>query len=160
MFKKSTIATWLIIFTVFMAGTVQAGAWDVITKAIPGMDIVEGIHDRSNGQSKGYSNAATDGALTTGIVTYSVYTASAAGAGSLTGYAGIASTVSSMGLGGVTSTIAGAMGSQATGAAATALVTSAVGGPVIMGGILIGGAAATSYGLYKCGQLIYTLVKE
>ena len=160
MFKKSTIATWLIIFTVFMAGTVQAGVLNVITKAIPGMDVVEGAYDKSNDQSNGHYNAATDGAITTAIVGYSAYTASAAGAGSLTGYAGIASAVSSMGLGGVTSTIAGAMGSQATGAAATTLVTSAVGGPVVMGAILIGGTAAASYGLYKCGQFIYTSVKE
>jgi len=160
MFKRSTIATWVVIFTVFMAGTVQAGAWDVITKAIPGMDVVEGAYDKSNDESNGHYNAATDGAITSGIVGYSVYSAGAAGAGSLTGYAGIASAVSSMGLGGVTTTIAGAMGSQATGAAATALVTSVVGGPVVMGAILVGGAAATSYGLYKCGQFIYTSVKE
>jgi len=160
MFKSTTIATWALIFTVFVASTVQAGALDVIIKVIPGMDVVEGAYNKSNDESNGHYNAATDGAITSGIVGYSVYSAGAAGAGFLTGYASIASAVSSMGLGGVTTTIAGAMGSQATGAAATALVTSAVGGPVVMGAILIGGTAAASYGLFKCGQFIYTSVKK
>jgi len=129
-------------------------------KIATGSQCSQGAYDKSNDKSNGHYNAATEGAISSGIVGYSLYSASAAGAGSLTGYAGIASAVSSMGLGGVTSTIAGAMGSQATGAAATTLVTSAVGGPVVMGAILIGGTAAASYGLYKCGQFIYTSVKE
>lgn len=64
-------------------------------------------------------------------------------------HAGAASAVSSLGLGGVTTFIAGAMGSSATGAAATTLVVSTVGGPIIFAGLLAGGAAATAYGLYK-----------
>lgn len=52
----------------------------------------------------------------------------AAGAGALTGYAGMASTVSSLGLGSITTTAAGMLGSSASGAAATAVVTSALGG--------------------------------
>ena len=37
------------------------------------------------------------------------------------------------------------MGSSATGAAATAAVTSAVGGPFVMGALLVGGTTATTY---------------
>ena len=48
-----------------------------------------------------------------------------------------------------TTAIAGAMGSSITGAAATAVVTAAVGGPMVMGAILISGAGATAYGVYK-----------
>ncbi len=84
----------------------------------------------------------------------SVASASLAGAGSLTGYAGMASAVSTLGLGGVTTAIAGAMGSSATGAAATAVVTAAVGGPLVMGGIIVGGTGATAYGLYQLGRWI------
>jgi hypothetical protein len=84
----------------------------------------------------------------------SVASASLAGAGSLTGYAGMASAVSTLGLGGVTTAIAGAMGSSATGAAATAVVTAAVGGPLVMGAIIVGGTGATAYGLYQLGGWI------
>lgn len=97
-----------------------------------------GYSDAQEETDSGISDAATDGAVTAGIVAANVVSASAAGAGSLAGYAGIASAVSSMGLGGVTTAIAGAMGSSATGAAATAVVTCAVGGQVI-GAILTQG---------------------
>ncbi|CAD5953204.1 hypothetical protein PCC9214_02690 [Planktothrix tepida] len=84
----------------------------------------------------------------------SITAASAAGAGALSGYAGIASTVSQLGLGGLTQLVAGWLGSSATGAAATAVVTSAVGGPLVMGTLLVGGTGAFAYGSYRFGQLI------
>ncbi len=99
--------------------------------------------DRSGKKSL---TAGTGAAVTVGSA---VTTAAAAGAGSLAGYAGMASAVSTMGLGGATTAIAGAMGSSVTGAAATAVVTAAVGGPMVMGAILISGAGATAYGVYK-----------
>jgi hypothetical protein len=66
----------------------------------------------------------------------------------------MASAVSSFGLGGITTAIAGAMGSSATGAAATAVVTAAVGGPLAMGAIIAGGTGAAAYGLYRLGGWI------
>jgi len=115
----------------------------------------QGAYDESRGRDRAMAEAACEAGFTAGTIGYGVGSAYAAGAGSLTGYAGIASTVSSMGLGGVTTSIAGAMGSSATGAAATAVVTSAVGGPVVMAGILVGGTAAVSYGLYKGGKAVW-----
>jgi hypothetical protein len=46
------------------------------------------------------------------------------------------------------------MGSNVAGAAATAVVTSAVGGRVVMGAILVGGTAATAYGVYQAGNWV------
>lgn len=71
----------------------------------------------------------------------------------------MASAVSTMGLGGATTAIAGAMGSSVTGAAATAVVTAAVGGPVVTGAILFGGAGATAYGAYKVGNWAWKQMK-
>lgn len=51
-----------------------------------------------------------------------------------------------IGLGGATTAIAGMMGSSATRVAATTVVTATVGGSVVIGVILIGGASATAYG--------------
>lgn len=75
--------------------------------------------------------------------------ASAAGAGALTGYAGIASAVSQLGLGGLMTTVAGMMGSSAAGAAATAVVTAAVGGPLVMAGLMTVGLGAAAFGTSK-----------
>lgn len=105
-------------------------------------------------------NAGTDAAVPAGIIGYTTGMAAAHGAGSLAGYAGVASAVSKLGLGWATTSIAGAMGSSASGAAATAVVTSAVGGPVVMGGILIGGTVLSGYGLFKGGQAVYKLTKD
>ena len=79
--------------------------------------------------------------------------AAAAGAGTLTGYAGIASAVSQLGLGGVTTAVAGFMGSHAAGAAATSLVTSAIGGPLVMGALLIGGAGFVGFEAVNLGKV-------
>lgn len=98
-----------------------------------------------------------EGATSTITIGSSIASASAAGAGSLAGYAGIASAVSQLGLGGLMTTIAGMMGSNVAGAAATAVVTSAVGGPVVMGALLVGGTGATAFGTYKLGK--FTLEK-
>ena len=52
------------------------------------------------------------------------------------------------------------MESSATGAAATAVVTSAVGGPLVMFGIIVAGSAGIGYGVYKGGQAIYSWVND
>lgn len=93
-----------------------------------------------------------EGAAATATVTGAISSASAAGAGALSGYAGIASAVSQLGLGGLTSAAAGMMGSSATGAAATSVVTSAVGGPIVMGALIVGGTGAAAFGTYKAGE--------
>lgn len=93
-----------------------------------------------------------EGAAAATTVTGAISSASAAGAGALSGYAGIASAVSQLGLGGLTSAAAGMMGSSASGAAATAVVTSAVGGPVVMGALIVGGAGITALGTYEAGK--------
>lgn len=90
----------------------------------------------------------------------SISTASAAGAGSLSSYAGLASAVSTMGLGGITTLIAGWLGSNATGAAATAVVTAAVGGPAVMAPLLVGGAGAIALGTYEAGHLTFKKLGE
>jgi len=100
------------------------------------------------------------GARSAMTLTSSISTASAAGAGSLTGYAGLASTISTMGLGGTTTLIAGWLGSNATGAAATAVVTSAVGGPAVMGALLVGGAGILALGTYEAGHLTFKQLGE
>lgn len=109
------------------------------------LDSVQGI-DNSTWAS------IQEGVSSAFVITKAITSASAAGAGSLTGYAGIASAVSNLGLGGLTTTIASMMGSNAVGAAATAVVTSAVGGPVVMGALIAGGTTATAYGTYKLGE--------
>jgi hypothetical protein len=112
-------------------------------------DAVNGFMDGTQGKEKSTEQAIKKGVGTAAVVGTSVASAAAAGAGTLTGYAGVASAVSTMGLGGATTAIAGAMGTNVAGAAATAVVTYAVGGPVVMGAILVGGVAATGYGVYK-----------
>ncbi len=87
------------------------------------------------------------------VVTNAVTAAATAGAGTLTGYAGIAAAVSHLGLGGLTTAVAGFMGSHAVGAAATSVVTAAVGGPIVMGTLLVGGTGAVAFGTYKLGKV-------
>jgi hypothetical protein len=72
----------------------------------------------------------------------------------LSGYAGIASMVSHAGLGGLTSTIAGLLGSNVSGAAATAVVTSTVGGPVVMSGLIVAGLGATAIGSEQLAKIV------
>lgn len=91
----------------------------------------------------------TKGTVAAGTIAASTVSAAVAGAGSLAGYAGMASAVSSLGLGPVTTLGASLLGSSATGAAATAVCTAFVGGPVVMGGLVVGAVGATGYGLYK-----------
>lgn len=98
--------------------------------------------------------AIEEGAGTTLLLLKTITSASAVGAGNLAGYAGIASAVSQLGLGGLTTTLASALGSSVTGAAATAVVTSAVGGPLVMAGLLTAGTAATTYGTYKMSVFV------
>lgn len=96
--------------------------------------------------------AIEEGVGSTILITQSVTAASAAGANGLTGYAAIAAVVPKLGLGSFTKIIAGMMGKSVVGAAATAVVTSAVGGPVVMGTILLGGTVSTAYGIYELGN--------
>lgn len=92
----------------------------------------------------------TKSTVAAGTIGAATVSAAAAGAGSLAGYAGMASAVSSLGLGSVTTAGASLLGySGLTGAAATAACTAAVGGPLIMGGLVAGVVGATGYGLYK-----------
>jgi hypothetical protein len=100
--------------------------------------------------------AIQEGAGPLYAVITSISTASAAGAGNLAGYAGIASAVSQLGLGPLTTTIAGLLGSNVYGAAATAVVTSAVGGPAVMTALIVGGIAATSVGTYQVTKFATT----
>ncbi|BAY75244.1 hypothetical protein NIES25_16620 [Nostoc linckia NIES-25] len=109
--------------------------------------------DQLNGVDNGTWEAiiqAGESFITVGTAIQSALTA---GAGSLAGYAGIASAVSHLGLGGLTQFIAGMMGSQVTGAAATAVVTSTVGGPLVMGALLVGGTSAAAFGTYELGKV-------
>ncbi len=105
----------------------------------------DGYNNPNSSNKRALAEAATDAVL---------------GVGSLVVYGGVGSTVTMLGLGGVTTTIASAMGSSATGAAATAVVTSAVGGPLVMGGIIVGGTVLTGYGFYKGGQAIRRWVTD
>lgn len=108
--------------------------------------------DQLNGVDSSTWAAIEEGGTAAFAVIQAVASASAAGAGSLAGYAGIASAVSHLGLGGLTTAIAGMMGSSATGAAATAVVTSVVGGPLVMGTLLAGGTGAAAFGTYELGK--------
>jgi hypothetical protein len=96
--------------------------------------------------------AIKTGATSALTIGSAVGSAAGAGAGALAGYAGMASAVSQLGLGGATTAIAGMMGSNVAGAAATAVVTAAVGGPVVMGALITGGLSAASFGLYEAGK--------
>lgn len=114
--------------------------------------VCRAYRDKQNGGNGAAWQALQEGAFSVFTVGTAVSSASAAGAGSLAGYAGVASAVSQLGLGSLTTTIAGMLGSSATGAAATAVVTSTVGGPLVMGALLAGGTGAAAYGTYKLGE--------
>lgn len=104
--------------------------------------------------------AIEKGAGPTYMVFKALSHASLAGAGNLTGYAGIASTVSQLGLSGVVTPLASLLGSGATGAAATAVVTSAVGGPAIMAALIIGGAVVTDIGVHHAVNFTFETGKK
>lgn len=114
--------------------------------------ICRAYFDKSVGIDSSTWTAIEQSAISALTITQAVASASTAGAGSLAGYAGIASAVSHLGLGGLTTAIAGMMGSSVTGAAATAVVTSAVGGPLVMGILLAGGTGAAAFGTYEVGK--------
>ncbi len=109
-------------------------------------------HNKSEGIDNSTWAAIEEGATSVFTITQMITSASSAGAGALAGYAGIASAVAHLGLGGLTTTIAGMMGSSATGAAATAVVTSAIGGPLVMGALLASGTGAAVFGSYELGK--------
>lgn len=116
--------------------------------------------DSAQGVDSSSWMAIQEGAGATWVLLQSITTASAAGAGALSGYAGMASTVSQLGLGGLTQLIAGWLGSSASGAAATAVVTSAVGGPAVMGLLLVGGTGAVAYGGYQVSKIVTGKLQE
>lgn len=82
------------------------------------------------------------------------------GAGPLAGYAGMASAVSQLGIGGLVTSMAGFFGSSATGAAATAVVTSAVGGPIVMAIILAGGIAVVNIGKHQAANFAFDKLRR
>ena len=102
--------------------------------------------DQSDGVDGRLWEAISQGAESVSIIGTAITSASTAGAGSLAGYAGIASAVSQLGLGGLMQALTGMMGTSVTGAAATAVVTSTVGGPLVMGALLVGGTSAAALG--------------
>lgn len=116
--------------------------------------ICNAYQDMKNGVDNSKWGAIQEGAGVSFTILRTIAAASTAGAGNLTGYAGMAAAVSQLGLGGVTTTLASVLGSGATGAAATAVVTSAVGGPLVMAGLLVGGTGATAYGSYKASAFV------
>ena len=105
--------------------------------------------DQRNGTSDVQWNLLLTGAESAVVIGQAIITVSAAGAGSLTGYAGIASAVSTLGLGQIVTATAALLGSNAVGAAATSVVTSAIGGPAAMGvviiSVLVSAAAAANH---------------
>ncbi|MCT7967767.1 hypothetical protein NG799_15600 [Laspinema sp. D1] len=121
--------------------------------ATPGT-FCKAYQDMKNGIDNSSWSAIQEGAETTLRLLQTFTSVSANGGGNLTGYAAIASTVSKLGLGGLTKTLAIVLGSNANGAAATAVVTSAVGGPLVMAGLLTAGTAATTYGTYKMSVFV------
>lgn len=113
-----------------------------------------------NNHDRALQAAGKQVALTAATLTSSTVSASLAGAGSLTGYAGMASTVSTLGLGPATTAIAGTLGSSATGAAATAVVTSALGGPLLAGGALLAGSGILVYGTCRTIGAIWSWLND
>lgn len=87
------------------------------------------------------------------LIVSAIQAASVAGAGSLAGYAGMASAVAQLGLGGATTMIAGLLGSHTAGAAATSVVVSFVGGPVIMTAIVVSIPLLLALGEHYVSQL-------
>jgi hypothetical protein len=99
-----------------------------------------------NGDDTSQWDAIIKGGTSAVTIGQAINSASIAGAGSLTGYAGMASAISQLGLGGLTQAVAGFLGSSASGAAATAVVTSAVGGPIAMAALVAVGLGVTTFG--------------
>lgn len=110
--------------------------------------------DFKNGTDSSLWDGVLEGGLAVAKIGQAIGSAFGAGAGSLSGYAGIASMVSHAGLGGLTSTIAGLLGSNVSGAAATAVVTSTVGGPVVMSGLIVAGLGATAIGSAELTKIV------
>jgi hypothetical protein len=114
--------------------------------------LCQAYSDSVQGIDQGTWNMILRGGEATWTIAGAIHSASIAGAGSLTGYAGLASTVSQLGLGNIMTTVAGLMGSNVAGAAATSVVTASVGGPVVMGAMIAGGLALTEYGVYELAR--------
>jgi len=110
--------------------------------------------DSLAGQDKSKWLALKASAESAASVVGAISAASTAGAGNLAGYAGINGLIAHVGLGGVTTIIAHLLGHRVAGAAATSVVTAAMGGPIVMGSILVVSAGLTTFGVYKAGKLV------
>ena len=133
-----------------------AGAKDFLN-ASP-QKICTAYWEQRNGTNSSQWDALLKGAEAAVIIGQAIIAASAAGAGALTGYAGIASAVSTLGLGSiVTVTAATFLGSIAVGAAATSVVISAVGGPFVMAAVIISILAS---GVFAANYLAWTVAAQ
>lgn len=108
-----------------------------------------GVLEAKNDHSHAVKVAGKQAALAAGTIGAATAGAALSGAGALAGYAGMASAVSTLGLGGVTTAAAGWLGSSATGAAATAVVTAAMGGPVVAGAAIFAGTGLAVYSVCR-----------
>jgi hypothetical protein len=119
---------------------------------------VGGLLDGARGEDNSVATAKNQAIGASVVVGTAVISASGAGAGALAGYAGLASAVSTLGGGAVTTAIASAAGLTAAsgaplaGAAATTAVVSLVGGPVVAAGLVVASVAGVGYGVYKAAN--------
>lgn len=136
-----------ITFTVISSSSFAGDFYFTLRRSAPGVGVSQ-IVDSVLPDSVMESGAARDAVMSAigTASTVGMATSAASGAGALAGYAGVASTVSTMGLGSLTTLGATLLQSSATGAAATAVCVSAVGGPVIAAGLLVGATALITYG--------------
>ena len=122
--------------------------------------VLDGFRDGVAGDDNSASVIKKQAAGAASVLVVGTVSAGVAGAGALTAYAGVTTTVATLGFGGAVTGLASAAGLTAAsgaplvGAAATSAVTALVGGPVIAGALLIGTVAAGSYGLYKAATWI------
>jgi hypothetical protein len=133
-----------------------AGAKDFLNTSP--QKICRAYWDQRNGINSSQWDALLKGAEAAAIIGEAIIAASTAGAGALTGYAGIASAVSTLGLGSiVTATAATLLGSSAIGAAATSVVTSAVGGPLVMAAVITSVLASA---VFAANYLAWTVAAQ
>lgn len=159
--SRMTILALMFVASLMIVSSSQAGiASKVFQHGSQALGLKSGYDDTKDGTANAEREAAIQAGSAIGVIGYSVGSAAVSGAGGLSGYAGMAAAVSQLGLGSLTTVAAGAMGSSATGAAATSLVVSAVGGPVVMGVLVVGAVGATGYGVYKGGEMLYKLCNE
>jgi hypothetical protein len=131
-----------------------AGAKDFLNSSP--QRICNAYWDQRNGTSSSSWDLLRKEAEAAVIIGQAMILASAAGAGSLTGYAGIASAVSTLGLGQIVTATAALLGSNAVGAAATSVVTSALGGPLAMAAVILSILASVAYATQYLAWIVAT----